>query len=1030
MAGEDLTALFVSVVPSFAGVNEKAQAGGKEAAAAFTAGFRSGFDPFKATETGRAAITSFGEAGKKSASAFEEGFESLPAQTRRVADKSADAFEDGFKRLDVDRSTVNALERAGHKGGEAGGRIAGHEFAEGLSTGLRSADLGGRFSSIIGPELSSRMGGFGDEAVAVLGRVGGAGKLAAGATGVGAIAYATFEATQALYDLGAQWDEVTDNITVKTGLMGENVQEISDHIADLSTTLPVSPDQIADVYTSLSRATELYGQNLDDLTTRVSNYNRLYPGDPLNVREFIQTMRRFDVPAQEWGARLNEMNQASIDLGVPLSKIMDTMSKAGPTAMTMGMDFQQTAGLLATFEEGGVKTEAAVKALRTAVVNLAQDGKPLQELMGGAFAPSATMQDRLQAVIDKIGQLYDAGNEVAAIDLGKTVFGKSWDEVSQSIKDGTLDARALNTELTKAPTDINEMAEATDDFSQHWETAKNKISEAFKPLSEDVFAGLNAGLDKFTDGLVSAINYFNELIGLTPPTGMEPPFLPNTPVIPPGLPNAGAPTPGSMPASRIPRPTLTDADRAALKYQGIDPDTALPEDIYKALGKPVPPPAPLPPPPPPAPLPQPRPLHDVVLPPEDTGGGSGGGSSRSSSTPNHYTGKGEPDWQAIAQGESGGNWQTNTGNGFFGGLQIMQSTWDQFGGQQYAPRPDLATEQEQISVATAILQGQGPKAWPNTFKWRNSDSGGGSGSVRSSKGFDDSHLVPGLAAMNDIIGQYFPEVTDIGGYRANDPFPYHPSGRALDIMIPGQGGLNDPTTPAGKVLGDRIWKWMEDTGIFDMNYSLWQVKDHFNHIHAQLKPEYEQYAGFSGLEKPATGTTGVTGPRGTKDDPIYTSSNEAEELGRGLVKGVFQELGFPDVFGKPFTEWGAWKLGMGGLGYATGLLQNAGGGTAAPGSGGGMDWLSALTGFTLPQQHQGTGTPPGPTAIPNAMAPSEAPANVPAAAAAGPVGGPTFIQHNSGITTPDQVGSVAQNFMVDGSRQTATVGAAPGMQPP
>ena len=28
------------------------------------------------------------------------------------------------------------------------------------------------------------------------------------------------------------------------------------------------------------------------------------------------------------------------------------------------------------------------------------------------------------------------------------------------------------------------------------------------------------------------------------------------------------------------------------------------------------------------------------------------------------------DWDAIAQCESGGNWSTNTGNGFYGGLQF------------------------------------------------------------------------------------------------------------------------------------------------------------------------------------------------------------------------------------------------------------------------------------------------------------------------------------------------------------------------
>lgn len=72
-------------------------------------------------------------------------------------------------------------------------------------------------------------------------------------------------------------------------------------------------------------------------------------------------------------------------------------------------------------------------------------------------------------------------------------------------------------------------------------------------------------------------------------------------------------------------------------------------------------------------------------------------------------------WPAMAQAESGGNWQANTGNGYYGGLQILPSTWDAYGGQQYAPRADLASREQQISVAENILQGQGPGAWPNTF---------------------------------------------------------------------------------------------------------------------------------------------------------------------------------------------------------------------------------------------------------------------------------------------------------------------------
>lgn len=76
---------------------------------------------------------------------------------------------------------------------------------------------------------------------------------------------------------------------------------------------------------------------------------------------------------------------------------------------------------------------------------------------------------------------------------------------------------------------------------------------------------------------------------------------------------------------------------------------------------------------------------------------------------------GGANWDAIAQKESSGNWHINTGNGYFGGLQFAQSSWELAGGLKFAPRADLATREQQIAAAEELLRIQGPGAWPNTF---------------------------------------------------------------------------------------------------------------------------------------------------------------------------------------------------------------------------------------------------------------------------------------------------------------------------
>ena len=68
-------------------------------------------------------------------------------------------------------------------------------------------------------------------------------------------------------------------------------------------------------------------------------------------------------------------------------------------------------------------------------------------------------------------------------------------------------------------------------------------------------------------------------------------------------------------------------------------------------------------------------------------------------------------WDSIAQCESGGNWSINTGNGYYGGLQFLTSTWLSSGGGDFAPRADLASRAEQITVANRLYAKVGTSPW-------------------------------------------------------------------------------------------------------------------------------------------------------------------------------------------------------------------------------------------------------------------------------------------------------------------------------
>ena len=67
-------------------------------------------------------------------------------------------------------------------------------------------------------------------------------------------------------------------------------------------------------------------------------------------------------------------------------------------------------------------------------------------------------------------------------------------------------------------------------------------------------------------------------------------------------------------------------------------------------------------------------------------------------------------WDQLAQCEAGGNWATNTGNGYYGGLQFSLGTWQAYGGSGL---PSNASRETQIAIATKVRDASGGYgAWP------------------------------------------------------------------------------------------------------------------------------------------------------------------------------------------------------------------------------------------------------------------------------------------------------------------------------
>ncbi|MEW2549891.1 transglycosylase family protein [Streptomyces sp. NPDC047002] len=169
-------------------------------------------------------------------------------------------------------------------------------------------------------------------------------------------------------------------------------------------------------------------------------------------------------------------------------------------------------------------------------------------------------------------------------------------------------------------------------------------------------------------------------------------------------------------------------------------------------------------------------------------------------------------WDKVAACESGGQWDANLSNGYFGGLQISQDTWDQYGGSQYASRPDLASKAQQISVAEKILAGQGSQTWadcadsaglPQTTPSGDDDGDTLGDVVGGLLGGSDDSATPdpsaspatGSSATPDPSASTDPGDAPAASDDAPDPSATPSDGASPDA--PAHGGTPSDATPSG-----------------------------------------------------------------------------------------------------------------------------------------------------------------------------------------------------------------------------------------
>lgn len=551
------------------------------------------------------------------------------------------------------------------------------------------------------------------------------------------------ELAEKLVEVGEQYEAVGIGITEFSGASGEALDALREHAEKVYGTLDVEGKNFGQTYAQLaSRLGVEAGPELDALARRVEDLTGRFSN--LRATDIGSIFHVFGIDAEQANSALATLVTQAQAAGVGVGELTSAMSgEAAETLHEMGLSLGQSAHMLAELTRQGVSGRTAMMSAGSAMKIFAKDG--------------LSFRDGMAEANKELKQLGDTAEGNA---LSQALFGRRW-------IDGVALVKAYGDAVSHTADSYDAPAEATDDFIEKTETLENKVEEfkhhiadAFKPFATGAIEAVDHGLQKVEDWFSE---HHNEIVRKIGQWGDK--FIENIPQIKKFVVDAlhilgpfadglkelalSALDIGAVFELITMHPDNANKllelegkirgglnfeqmfDKAADKVNSIKIDTDSIRDgwdhiVDDAQGIHMPQgftpwwPGSTPSNPSGAPtLHSAPPKPETVTPGAPPGPGPAGTPGGDSPIapfdhPSGYTGGHQANWDGVAKFEASGDWSINTGNGFYGGLQFKQSTWEAFGGLAFAARADLASKDEQETVADRVLAAQGPGAWPKT----------------------------------------------------------------------------------------------------------------------------------------------------------------------------------------------------------------------------------------------------------------------------------------------------------------------------
>lgn len=827
---EAIGTYFLPVIPSMEGVDANVNKGMAKLLGKFgDIGKKAGTDLGKGIGDGlkaaQAEVDSATKSYEKLRDKAADALDKIGVEEKKLAKARAGGKEDMIAAAEARLAKARRDSTRASKEAEAS-----HSHLLGLMNKLSSStgDLGGKLGALGG--VTARMA----PAMAALG----AAAAGAAAGGIALLAAGAVTAARELYQLGAQWDDISDNLRIKTGATGGALDGLADSVKRIGSSVPLGLGQLGDIVADTNTALRLTGPELEAVSAAIADLGRM-TGENIDIRQLGKAFRAFGVDAADQVPALNSLFNAGKNLGIGANELIGNLLKGGPALRQLGLGFGESAALASQFEEAGLDGTKMMASLAKAMAVMAEDGK--------------TGSESLKEWIAGVKNLLADGNTDAASRAVNKMFGKKVGaEFFEAIKNGAMDLDALTSSMTLQGETIAEAAEGTADWSERWQLLKNEAVSALEPLGATVFDFVNEKLGAMADWVSThhdeIVDAFVAIGNAVITAGQV--ALQGLGLLAQGIGQIIAPIGNLVGAALKVQAAMADitgdSDGADQLREQADAAFGWGEGLRDAGTKMIE-------------------FADQGDKLKDELGKLGEQAKTTATSASEFGG---------AAKSAGGDARSAIGDvtGLFDAMN-QPLIGGGFAGQFNDSMKDLP----------GLLGGAAGALPPGPLTPGGGLLGGAAGAAGRTG--SENGLQPNTVAAKRAIEGVFPEIQSIGGWRPPDGYNEHFNGQAIDIMIPNW------SNPAGKAYGDKVAQYLlANSAALGVDYVLWQqrqwnadgtssamtdrgspTQNHMDHVHAHTVNTPNLPGATAVKTAPSGGTSLTLGGGSTPAAPSVTS---------------------------------------------------------------------------------------------------------------------------------------------------------------